>query len=77
MCFNEYKRLAFDHFACLIPFLLFQTPGSSTFLPVLVWIHGGTFVMGTGAFQESSPKYFMDSEVVVVTINYRLGPFGE
>jgi para-nitrobenzyl esterase len=45
-------------------------------LPVLYWIHGGGFVMGAG----SQPLY--DGEelarlgCVVVSINYRLGPFG-
>ncbi|MGH9133080.1 MAG: carboxylesterase/lipase family protein [Ilumatobacteraceae bacterium] len=45
--------------------------------PVLVWIHGGAFVTGTGA----TPWYHGASlaalgDVVVVTINYRLGVFG-
>ena len=45
--------------------------------PVLVWIHGGAFVTGTG----SMPWYEGSSlstrgDVVVVTINYRLGAFG-
>ena len=44
--------------------------------PVMVWIHGGALTGGAG----SEPRY--DGEaltrhgVVVVTINYRLGPFG-
>ncbi len=45
--------------------------------PVLVWIHGGAFVVGAG----SSPIYHGErmarrGDVVVVTINYRLGAFG-
>jgi para-nitrobenzyl esterase len=45
--------------------------------PVLVWIHGGAFVTGNGA----TPWYHGGSlaalgDVVVVTINYRLGAFG-
>ncbi|MGD9705682.1 MAG: carboxylesterase/lipase family protein [Acidimicrobiia bacterium] len=45
--------------------------------PVLVWVHGGAFVTGTG----SMPWYEGSSlatrgDVVVVTINYRLGAFG-
>ncbi|XP_021945977.1 venom carboxylesterase-6 isoform X2 [Folsomia candida] len=43
-------------------------------LPVLVWIHGGGFVSGGSALY--SPKYFMDHNVVVVSMNYRLGPLG-
>lgn len=45
--------------------------------PVMVWIHGGAFNSGTG----SSPLYnganlAQNGDVVVVTINYRLGAFG-
>ncbi|MFE4710998.1 carboxylesterase/lipase family protein [Paenibacillus sp. NPDC056722] len=46
-------------------------------LPVMFWIHGGTFITGAG----SQPLFDGSSlaargGVVVVTINYRLGPFG-
>jgi para-nitrobenzyl esterase len=45
--------------------------------PVLVWIHGGGFVIGSG----SQPLYdaaplARRGDVVVVTLNYRLGPLG-
>ena len=45
--------------------------------PVLVWIHGGSFITGSG----STPWYDGSSfarrhDVVVVTVNYRLGAFG-
>jgi len=45
--------------------------------PVLFWIHGGAFAIGSG----SSPMYYgrimaSRGDVVVVTINYRLGPLG-
>lgn len=45
--------------------------------PVMVWIHGGAFVIGSG----SQPIYggaalARRGDVVVVTINYRLGPLG-
>ncbi|KAJ8036360.1 Acetylcholinesterase [Holothuria leucospilota] len=48
-----------------------------TDLPVMVWIHGGAFVTGTG----SSPYYeglplAAFNDVVVVTLNYRLSVFG-
>lgn len=45
--------------------------------PVMVWIHGGAFLFGSG----DTPWYdgtrlCANGDVVVVTINYRLGPFG-
>ncbi|MFX1363831.1 MAG: carboxylesterase/lipase family protein [Promethearchaeota archaeon] len=45
--------------------------------PVMVWIHGGSFIIGSGkdAFYEGS-KLANRGNVVVVTINYRLGAFG-
>ncbi len=44
-------------------------------LPVMVWIHGGSFVFGTGANYDAS-QLALQGDVVVVTINYRLGPLG-
>ena len=44
--------------------------------PVMVWIHGGGFVQGSGTFDEYGPNMFMEEEIVLVTVNYRLGPFG-
>ncbi|MFJ4656981.1 carboxylesterase/lipase family protein [Nocardia sp. NPDC088792] len=46
-------------------------------LPVLVWIHGGSFTSGNGAMY--GPGKFMtrgDGPMIVVTINYRLGALG-
>jgi para-nitrobenzyl esterase len=45
--------------------------------PVVVWVHGGAFLSGSG----SNPWYdgralALRGDVVVVTINYRLGVFG-
>jgi len=45
-------------------------------LPVLVWIHGGGFVSGEGDATFYGPDYLLDQQVVLVTVNYRLGPFG-
>ncbi|CAH1182810.1 unnamed protein product [Phyllotreta striolata] len=45
-------------------------------LPVMVYVHGGAFLYEAGAIQYYDPKYLMDYDIVVVTINYRLGVFG-
>ena len=43
-------------------------------LPVMVWIHGGALVTGAGS---DYPGELLSSKgVVLVTANYRLGPFG-
>jgi para-nitrobenzyl esterase len=45
--------------------------------PVVVWIHGGAFVMGSGSTPLYSGISFASRhDVVVVTINYRLGLLG-
>ncbi len=56
---------------------VFTSSTDSKKRPVLVWIHGGAFIMGTG----NDPMYNGSAltrrgDVVVVTINYRLGIFG-
>ena len=45
-------------------------------LPVLVWIHGGAFVNGSGAVPQYDGTAFARDGVVCVTINYRLGADG-
>ncbi|MDS0474380.1 carboxylesterase/lipase family protein [Natrinema sp. 1APR25-10V2] len=42
--------------------------------PVMVWIHGGGYTSGSNRYESRRLSEFGD--VVVVTINYRLGPFG-
>jgi len=45
--------------------------------PVLVWIHGGAFVMGAGsALVYGGAGLARRGDVVVVTLNYRLGALG-
>jgi para-nitrobenzyl esterase len=43
-------------------------------LPVMVWIHGGGFVGGSGARYDGT--HFAEYGVVLVTLNYRLGRLG-
>ena len=45
-------------------------------LPVMVWIHGGAFVFGSGSFPGSPASSFAQKSVVLVSINYRLGRLG-
>jgi para-nitrobenzyl esterase len=45
-------------------------------LPVMVWIHGGAFVFGSGSQGDYKGLPFTDKGVILVSINYRLGRFG-
>ena len=48
---------------------------SSGKIPVMVWIHGGSNVSGNADFYDPS-ELVRTQDVIVVSINYRLGPFG-
>lgn len=45
-------------------------------LPVMVWIHGGAFVGGSGAGGATTGEEFAKQDVILMTINYRLGRLG-
>jgi para-nitrobenzyl esterase len=45
-------------------------------LPVLVWIHGGAYLNGSGSGPWYEGSRLSSRNAVVVTINYRLGAFG-
>ncbi|MBI5946839.1 MAG: carboxylesterase/lipase family protein [Chloroflexi bacterium] len=68
-------KLSDVHEDCL--YLNVWTPALDGRRPVMVWFHGGAFVIGAG----SQPLYdgaglAARGDVVVVTVNYRLGLFG-
>ncbi|KAJ8714300.1 hypothetical protein PYW08_007920 [Mythimna loreyi] len=49
-------------------------PHDASSLPVLVFVHGGDFQNGWGAYQ--APTTFLTDGYVIVTFNYRLGALG-
>lgn len=48
--------------------------GNTKLKPIVVYIHGGAFQLGSSSDHE--PHLLMERDVVLVTINYRLGAFG-
>jgi para-nitrobenzyl esterase len=44
--------------------------------PVMVWLHGGAFVMGAASTPLYNGAAFAERGVIVVTLNYRLGILG-
>ncbi|XP_049779875.1 cholinesterase-like isoform X1 [Schistocerca cancellata] len=53
-----------------------DVPGEGSGFPVLFWIHGGGFTYGSGSDQQYGPDFLVSYGVILVTINYRLGPLG-
>ncbi len=49
-------------------------PGAK--LPVMVWIHGGAFVGGSGSDDPGAGNQFAKQGVILMTFNYRLGRLG-
>ncbi|XP_060525630.1 juvenile hormone esterase-like [Cylas formicarius] len=45
-------------------------------VPVMAYIHGGRYAYGSGRMSALNPLFIVEEDVVVVTFNYRLGPFG-
>lgn len=61
---------------CLYLNVWAPAPAPDAALPVMVWIHGGAFQQGSGANPVFVRGDLPQHGVVLVTINYRLGPFG-
>jgi para-nitrobenzyl esterase len=51
-------------------------PANARNAPVMVWIHGGTLIWGSGHSPMYDGREFAKRGVVLVSINYRLGVFG-
>ena len=45
-------------------------------LPVMVWLHGGGYTLGAGGLPPYNGRALAARDVVVVTLNYRLGHLG-
>lgn len=43
----------------------------------MVWLHGGAWKFGTGSKSFYGPDFLMNEDIVLVTLNYRLGPLGK
>ncbi len=61
---------------CLYLNVLTQASDASQRLPVMVWIHGGVFSVGTGNASLYNGLRLPLAGVVLVNLNFRLGPLG-
>ena len=75
--YNEFRRGATYEYSEDCLFLNVFTPESITEkLPVIVYIHGGSFTGGCGFEKHFDEPVWPTKGVIAVTINYRLGPLG-
>lgn len=61
---------------CLTLNVWTPNPAPSAPAPVMVWIHGGAFRTGSGSLAAYEGHQLAKAGMVVVTLNYRLGPLG-
>lgn len=58
-------------------YLNITAPKNGTHLPVMVWFHGGAFMVLTGNMKSyNNPAALPTKGVILITVNHRLGPFG-
>lgn len=50
-----------------------NTPGV---YPVMVFIHGAAFTYGSSSSKSLGPDFLVNSSVILVTMNYRIGAAG-
>lgn len=48
-----------------------------TLKPVMVAFHAGGYILGSGTQDMQPAEYLLTEDVVLVSINYRLGVFGK
>lgn len=53
-----------------------NSANSRNLLPVLVYIYGGLFMIGFSGRYLYGPRYLVKHDIILATINYRLGPYG-
>lgn len=61
---------------CLFLNIYRPTMRKRSLLPVVVFFHGGSFRYGSADPSTLGPEYFMETDVILVTVQYRLNIFG-
>lgn len=74
MCYQPQARPDFEMSENCLKLNVF-TKNLTASKPVIVFIHGGGFVVGS-ANDQGGPRNLMDRDIVLVTFNYRLGVLG-
>lgn len=72
VCLQPFQNGSIGSEDCL--YLNIYTPPGAKQLPAMVWIHGGSFIGGSGSIFHGN--YLLDKNIILITVNYRLGIFG-
>ncbi|KOB69445.1 Uncharacterized protein OBRU01_14496 [Operophtera brumata] len=74
---EEFNRTLAGDLDCLrLNIFVPPTASPTNKLPVLVWIFGGRFELGFYGRLLYGPKFLVRHDIILVTINYRVGPYG-
>ncbi|KAI5645599.1 carboxylesterase family domain-containing protein [Phthorimaea operculella] len=74
---EEFNSTAIGTLDCLkLNIFVPDTASSQNLLPVMVYIYGGGLKHGFADRFALGPKYLVRHDVILVTFNYRLGPYG-
>ena len=73
---NPFLKMIEGDDDCLYLNIYVKSIDPSARLPVMVWIHGGAFMFGSGDDVLYGPDYLLKKDIVLVTLNYRLGVLG-
>ncbi|VVC87622.1 unnamed protein product, partial [Leptidea sinapis] len=74
VCPQVKNNIAIGTLDCLN--LNIYVPRTSHKKAVLVWIFGGFFKTGSAVTSIYGPRYLVAHDIILVTFNYRLGPYG-
>ncbi|XP_014227063.1 esterase FE4-like [Trichogramma pretiosum] len=72
--FDQLTRTFIGSDDCL--YLNIYTKNLRKTLPVMVWIHGGAYTFGCGDDMFYGSDYLLKNDIVLVTVNYRVGVLG-
>ncbi|XP_053622679.1 juvenile hormone esterase-like [Plodia interpunctella] len=65
-----------DNEDCLVLNIFSPSAVVNESIPVLVFLHGGGFGIGSGSPSFYGPQYLVSHGIIVVTVNYRLNVYG-
>nr|UUB32763.1 carboxylesterase COEA12 [Dendroctonus rhizophagus] len=76
ICYQVKTDSSSENEDCLYLNVFVPSDKGSGNLPVFFWIYGGAFRGGSSNFYSTGPDWLVAQGMIVVTHNYRVGPFG-